>query len=175
VAHRRLTGVLLVGGASTRFGGPKAHARLGGETLAERAWRVLGEACEERLAVGKGDEQLGFPVLPDGVAERAPAYGVLAGLRAATHDVVVALPVDCPLVTPELLRELGEAGAVPRGVPLPGAYPRSLRGELERRIAAGNLSLRGLNPHELDVDERLLADVDTPEALAALARGELSR
>ena len=44
-----LTGVLLVGGASTRFGSPKALARFRGETLAERAWRTLGEACDERL------------------------------------------------------------------------------------------------------------------------------
>ena len=50
-----LTGVLLVGGASTRFGSPKALARFDGETLAERAWRLLGEACDERIAVGKRD------------------------------------------------------------------------------------------------------------------------
>src|SRR5438270_862893 len=63
----RLTGVLLVGGASARFGSPKAFAVVDGETLAERAWRVLGEACDERIAVGKGDEELPFPVLADGV------------------------------------------------------------------------------------------------------------
>jgi molybdopterin-guanine dinucleotide biosynthesis protein A len=33
-----LTGVLLVGGASTRFGSPKALARLDGRTLAAIAW-----------------------------------------------------------------------------------------------------------------------------------------
>jgi hypothetical protein len=53
VARPRLTGILLVGGASTRFGSPKALATFHGETLAERAWRLLGEACDERLAVGK--------------------------------------------------------------------------------------------------------------------------
>jgi molybdopterin-guanine dinucleotide biosynthesis protein A len=57
VADRgRLTGVLLVGGASTRFGSPKALAELGRETLAARAWRVLGEACDaaslRQLAAG---------------------------------------------------------------------------------------------------------------------------
>ncbi len=53
VADRALTGVLLVGGASTRFGSPKALAAVDGETLAERAWRLLGDACDERIAVGK--------------------------------------------------------------------------------------------------------------------------
>ena len=52
MAPERLTGVLLVGGASTRFGSSKALARLGGETLAERGWRTLGEVGDERIAVG---------------------------------------------------------------------------------------------------------------------------
>ncbi|MBA2331886.1 MAG: NTP transferase domain-containing protein, partial [Actinobacteria bacterium] len=122
----RLSGVLLVGGASTRFGSPKALARFRGETLSERGWRVLGEACEERLAVGKaGELELPFPVLDDGSAVRAPIAGVLAGLRAAAHATVVFLPVDCPLVTPGLLRDLGGARAVPQTGPLPGAYAKA--------------------------------------------------
>ncbi len=34
------SGVLLVGGASRRFGSPKALAALDGETLADCAWRI---------------------------------------------------------------------------------------------------------------------------------------
>jgi molybdopterin-guanine dinucleotide biosynthesis protein A len=168
---RALTGVLLVGGGSTRFGSPKALARLGGETLAERAWRVLHEACDEVLAVGKQSDglDLPFPLVDDGVSERAPIYGVVAGLRAARHRVVVFLPVDCPLVTPALLRELGDAGAVPTTGPLPGAYEQAMLPELERRIAQGSLSLRGANPTTCPVDERLLADVDVPGDLARIA------
>jgi molybdopterin-guanine dinucleotide biosynthesis protein A len=156
------TGVLLVGGASERFGSPKALATFRGVTLAERAWRVLDEACEEVLAVGKEADrlELPFPVLDDGSDERAPVFGVIAGLRAASHDCVV-LPVDCPLVTSELLRELVVAGAVPQTGPLPGAYPRELLPELESRVAGGELSLRGVNPTVLEVDERLVHNVNT--------------
>jgi hypothetical protein len=69
-----------------------------------------------------------------------------------------------------VLRALGEAGAVPsERVPLPGAYPRSLLPELERRVAAGQLSLRGANPNVLEVPAAMLADADTPDELAALA------
>ena len=164
----RLTGVLLVGGESTRFGSPKALAVFRGETLAERAWRVLGEACDERIAVGKGEHPLPFPVEPDGTEVRAPIAGVIAGLRAASHEVAVVLPVDCPLVTPELLRALGEARAVPQTGPLPGAYTKADLPELERRLAAGAYSLRGVNPRVLQVDELLLVDVDAEEDLAAL-------
>jgi molybdopterin-guanine dinucleotide biosynthesis protein A len=170
VAHPPLTGVLLVGGASERFGSPKALARLGGETLAERGHRVLGEACAEVLVVGKAADRLPLPfsVLDDGAAGRAPVFGVLAALRASAHDVCVVLPVDCPLVTPELLTRLGRAGAVPQTGPLPGAYHRSLLPALEARVARGELSLRGVNPVVLAVDAALVADVDTAAELERL-------
>jgi molybdopterin-guanine dinucleotide biosynthesis protein A len=162
------TGVLLVGGASARFGSPKALARLRGETLAERAWRLLGEAFAERLAVGKGDLELPFDVVVEPAEPRAPIVGVVAGLRAAASEVAVFLPVDCPLVTPELLRALGEAGAVPPTGPLPGAYATDDLPELERRLAARSYSLRGVNPRVLDADARLLVNVNTPADLSAV-------
>ena len=161
------TGVLLVGGASERFGSPKALALLRGETLAERAWHVLGEVCDETVAVGKETDalELPFPVLDDASDERAPVFGVIAGLRAAAHDTCVVLPVDCPLVTAELLRELLAARAVPQTGPLPGVYSRSVLPELEARVARGELSLRGVNPVTLEVDETLLLNVNTPTDL----------
>jgi molybdopterin-guanine dinucleotide biosynthesis protein A len=175
VADPRLTGILLVGGASSRFGSPKALARIGEETFAERGFRVLGEACAEVLAVGKLADRLPlpFPLLDDGTAERVPVFGVVAGLRAASGDVCVVLPVDCVAITPAVLRSLGHAAAVPQTGPLPGAYPVALLPLLEERIARGELSLRGVNPTVLHVDEALLVDVDTPGELdlAALDHG----
>ena len=168
MADPELTGVLLVGGASTRFGSPKALATLRGETLAERAWRILGEACEERIAVGKGDLELPFAVVVEPTEPRAPIVGVIAGLRAATTDTAVVLPVDCPLVSPQLLRELGAAKAVPPTGPLPGAYSKSDLPELERRLASGDYSLRGVNTCVLEADPRLLVNVNTPAELSAL-------
>jgi molybdopterin-guanine dinucleotide biosynthesis protein A len=171
-----LTGVLLVGGASERFGSPKALARLRGETLAERGWRVLAGACDEVIAVGKVADALGlpFPVLDDGCALRAPVFGVAAGLRAATHEVCVVLPVDCVAITPDALRDLGETVAVPQTGPLPGAYAKAMLPLLEERIARGELSLRGVNPRVVQVDAALLTDVDTPESLADLDASPLT-
>ncbi len=171
MADRALTGVLLVGGASRRFGSPKALALLDGETLAARAWRVLGDACDERLAVGKAADGLvlPFPVLDDGSDVRAPIAGVIAGLRAARHERCVVLPVDCPLVPAETLRALGEAQAVPQTGPLPGGYAASMLPALEERLAAGDYTLRGLGQPVLEIDERLLANVNEPADLAALA------
>ena len=163
-----VTGALLVGGASVRFGSPKPLAHFRGETLAARGWRILGEAFPLRLAVGKGDLELPFDVVVEPFEPRAPIAGVIAGLRAAATEVCVFLPVDCPLVTAELLRGLGEARAVTQSGSLPGAYSKADLPELERRLAAGDFSLRGLNPRILEGDPNLLANVNTPAELSAL-------
>ena len=174
MARAGLTGVLLVGGSSSRFGSPKALARLGSETLAERGWRTLGEACEHRLAVGKAAERLdlAFPVLDDGSDVHAPIVGVAAGLRAAPTELCVVLPVDCPLVTPALLLELADAcrdvAKTQRG-PLPGAYRRSALAALESGELAIHRAIASLEVAVVEVDPALIVNVNTPEELAALS------
>lgn len=177
MARPRLTGVLLVGGASTRFGSPKALAQLDGETLAARAWRTLREACDERLAVGKRADglELPFELLDDESETRAVLTGIVAGLRAARGRIAVMLPVDTPLVTPELLRELAVAcadAAAPRSDPLPAAFHRRALPVLERRLRDGRLALHEaldeLDTRRIEVDAALLANVNTPDELRRL-------
>ena len=166
MAHHRLTGVLLVGGASRRFGSPKALAELEGRTLAEIVWERLGEACDERIAVGKrGDLPLPFDVVDDGMDLRAPIVGVVAGLRAAANERCVVVPVDCAWLSAESMRLLGGRLAVPQTGPLPGAYDTSMLAELERRLESGELSLRGVNDNVVELPLGELRDVDVPDDL----------
>jgi molybdopterin-guanine dinucleotide biosynthesis protein A len=176
VADRGLTGVLLAGGASARFGSPKALARLDGRTLAEIGWATLG-FCDERIAVGKAADALDFPfpLLDDGTEVRAPIAGVVAGLRASANDLCVVLPVDTPRVGPPELRALADAcadAAVPQTGPLPGAYRKSALPALEAALAAGKLSLWNatseLDVTHVDLDPALLINVNTPDDLARL-------
>jgi molybdopterin-guanine dinucleotide biosynthesis protein A len=177
LARPDLTGVLLVGGASMRFGSPKPLAPLGGERLADRAWRLLGEACEERLAVGKVADGLGLPfdVVDDGTETRAALAGIVAGLNAAANEIAVIVPVDMPRLTPELLLELVEActdAAAPQRSPLPAAYRKTALPVLERRLSEGAFalhdSLHELGAVRIPVDETLLENVNTPDDLRRL-------
>jgi molybdopterin-guanine dinucleotide biosynthesis protein A len=169
VADHRLSGLLLVGGASRRFGSPKAFARLDGETLAERAWRLLGEACDERLAVGRL-AGLPFPSLAD--EGTGPVAAIAAGLRAARNDLVLVVPVDMPLLGADALRLLARAcrqAAVSQGGPLPcavarGALPAFEGGE--RRLGA---VLDGLDTARVELDPALLANVNTAADLQRVA------
>jgi molybdopterin-guanine dinucleotide biosynthesis protein A len=178
VARDDVTGVLLVGGASRRFGAPKALARLGGETLAERAHRTLTDVFATVIVLGKARDALPLtlPVLDDGSDVRAPIAGVVAALQLAPHELVVIVPTDMPLVTADMLVELAAAAdGVDVDVacfdtgPLPGAYRRSAAAVLERRLTAGELALRPalaeLRTRVLPGDPALLRNVNTRKDL----------
>jgi molybdenum cofactor guanylyltransferase len=173
-----VAGILLGGGASSRFGSPKALARFHGEVLGERAHRLLGEAFGRVLVVGKASDDLDLPfdVVDDGSDVRAPIVGLVAALRHAETDVCVVLPTDMPLVSPELLQRLADEvegfdAAVPQSGPLPGAYRRSALPSLERRLAGGELALyRALDELSVRVvesDEEELRNVNTPADLGS--------
>jgi molybdopterin-guanine dinucleotide biosynthesis protein A len=169
VADSGLTGILLVGGASTRFGSPKALAELAGETLAERTWRLLGEACAERLAVGRADG-LPFPALAD--RGTGPVAAIAAGLRAASHEIAVVVPVDMPLLTPEALGLLARAcrdAAVAQAGPLPCAVARRALPAFETDERRLRTVLDGLDIARIELDERVLSNVNTRADLDTLA------
>jgi molybdopterin-guanine dinucleotide biosynthesis protein A len=162
VADRDLTGILLVGGSSSRFGSPKELARFEGETLAERAWSLLGAVCSERLAVGSG-----------GLADpgTGPVAAIAAGLRASAHELAVAIPVDMPLLTPDALRWLAAAcrdAAVAQAGPLPCAVARRTLPAFETGERRLRTVLDGLDTARLELDERLLANVNTQDDLDRL-------
>jgi molybdenum cofactor guanylyltransferase len=163
VADRALTGILLVGGTSSRFGSPKELAEYEGKTLADRAWRLLGEACDERLAVGRG-----------GLADpgTGPVAAIAAGLRAASHDLAVIVPVDMPLLTVGALHALADAcrdAAVAQAGPLPCAVARSALPAFETAERRLRTVLGGLDTARVELDPSLLANVNTPADLDTLA------
>ena len=171
-----MTGVLLVGGASRRFGSPKALAELDGEPLAVRIHRTLAEAFPHVLAVGKAADGLALPfaIADDGSELRASLVGLVAGLRLAPTELAVVVPTDVPFVTADYLRSLAAAAqdapaAHPESGPLPGAYRKAALPVLERRLAAGELALRDaaaeLGARVVPGDPALLRNVNTPADL----------
>ena len=104
-------GVVLAAGSGRRMGGPKALLELDGETLLQRAARLLAEAgCSPVFAV-VGDWDPGdvdaFLVLNAEAAE-GMASSIRAGVRALpkTAPAALFLTVDQPAVDEPLLRRL---------------------------------------------------------------------
>jgi molybdopterin-guanine dinucleotide biosynthesis protein A len=197
-------GVLLAGGAASRFGGlPKGLAIVDERRIADRALSALAGATERQIVVSNAAEaSKWFPTLPI-VADATPGLGPLAGLetalRAADGAGVIVVAWDMPFVTTPLLRgmrAMGETGAPavapthgnpPTLEPLCAYYSAEALDSCVRLLAAGERRAAALFealPSAVAIPERLLEahgdparlfmSVDSPEQLDALG-GEMPR
>jgi molybdopterin-guanine dinucleotide biosynthesis protein A len=189
------TGVILAGGAATRYGGrPKGLERIGGRRIIDRVASELRAACDTLLLIANdpaaGEWLPGVRV----AADVRPSHGSLGGIHAAlVHAGAPALIVawDMPFIPSALLvalRRLGEQGydlAVPesgsrRGLePLCAYYTPACVPAIERRLDAGDRRVIGfyedVRVGRLEPDavrrfgdpERLFLNVNRPEDLAA--------
>jgi molybdenum cofactor guanylyltransferase len=134
-------GVILAGGASTRFGGkPKGLALLHRRAMALHVADILRSLCESvaiEAPPGIGYEALGLPLIHarPSHAGRGPLAALAAGL-ADTSDAefVMFAPCDMPLLTQDIYRALAKVGES-------GAYARTLLG-VEPLVAVLNAKLR---------------------------------
>ena len=128
-ASTPLVGVVVAGGASSRFGSDKALAVLDGETLVERAHRALREVCDEVIVADAGRGILaGVESVPDGPGH-GPIAAVLGAARRRPGRALLVLACDLPRVPVALLRRIvHESGdwVVPRHAGGPRAAVRAL-------------------------------------------------
>ena len=180
-AHRQpiaLSGVVLVGGRSTRMGRDKARLMLDGRPLWQRQLHVLEQAGAQpvRLALRRAQRSLGDKTRE--IRDPLPDVGPLGGLYAAlsapgSAEWVAVLAVDLPRIEAAWFRRLRKycrpgIGAVvvhPAGFePLAAIYPHAALPIVTRRLARNQLALQGL-VQEL-VRRRLMVAVPRPKALA---------
>ena len=182
-------GIVLTGGTSRRLGFDKATVRVGSETVATRAARVLGAVCTPLIEVGPG--HTGLPWVREDPPGSGPLAALVAGARALKCERVLLLACDLVRVEPPVLRVVagwdGAASAVPvvdgRRQLVCARYGADALAIAADVLATGERSLRALVAR-LDIDEidashwgavadaDAFADLDTP---ADLARLELSR
>ena len=157
-------GLVIAGGASSRFGADKALALLRGRPLLGWSLAALDVVCAE-VAVSA---RLGGPlwttavssgrraVADDPAHPHGPLAGLVAGMawaRESGRATLLSLPVDMPLITPDILRRLLEAAsgspaafAISPGGPHPlcAAWNTDLAAPLRARLDAGDHpSVRG--------------------------------
>lgn len=172
-----VSGIVLAGGSSSRFGSDKLAAMFDGLPLLDRAVAALADAavgCSEIVIVlAPGDDRvLPAAAVPtrralDPAAHGGPLVGLLAGLEVAREPLVIVVGGDMPTLSPEVLATLiraliaaeGSADAatlVQRGVarPLPAAFRNGAATQVARRVIGdGERSLiallRGIAVREL--------------------------
>jgi molybdopterin-guanine dinucleotide biosynthesis protein A len=188
---RRVTAVVLAGGASRRFAPDKLAEQLEGQLLLDRVLESLPEQVTEVIVVGAARE-VARPVIftSEEPAGGGPAAGLIAGLRRAleeSSDAIVTLPGDAPLAGQAadlLLNRLQQSGVdavvgidaagyeQPLQLALRPAAARSLVVAAGPGGAAGGSARRLLDALRPGlVTQRLAAaelwDIDTPDQLLA--------
>lgn len=136
MSSARITGIVLAGGRSTRFGADKLRADVRGRPLLQHPILALAEACGEVLVALAPDAAeptlpgvAGVPIriVRDAVAGAGPLAGLVAGLEAAGEGIALVVGGDQPDLRPELLRLLvSSLGAGDAAVLADGDAPRSL-------------------------------------------------
>lgn len=150
--------IVLAGGASSRMGFDKAFYNLHGETLLQRQLRMAQSIGAKQVFIsGRNDaDYAGYAaeVLYDDTPACGPLGGIIAGMRAANHPLLLVLAVDMPHITTTFLSKLLARTSATCGIapihsdgilePLAACYPIHL---LEEAIRLRNN--RQVAPHHL--------------------------
>jgi len=105
---------ILAGGASKRFGRPKALLELaGGRTIIEHVAAVASSVAEAVVILGNAPgvpaSMASVPVLPDAVPDSGPMGGLCSLLEYAAPHWALLLACDLPALQGSVLRSLLEA------------------------------------------------------------------
>lgn len=172
------------------MGTPKALLTLEGRTFVERVVHALGEGgcVSVHVVVAEGDdataaeaERSGAHVLRNPSPGEGPITSLRLVLPALDPDVdgVAWLPLDHPLVSPDVVRAILEASAAggrPLTIPVhgrkrghPGVFGRALFAELlDPGLEGGARTVVHRHLHEallVEIDDPgVIEDIDTPEA-----------
>jgi molybdopterin-guanine dinucleotide biosynthesis protein A len=118
--HAGLTGVVLAGGRSSRFGRDKLAEPYRGAPILHHTLERVGTVCEEVvlvLAPGVPEpplpERLVVRIARDAEPYQGPLAGVRAGLLAARTELALLVGGDMPGLVPEVVAEMVRAGADP--------------------------------------------------------------
>ena len=139
-----IAGIVLAGGKSTRMGSDKALLEFQGKTLLDIAIKLLTDSGIKNTVISG---QLG---IQDKHPNKGPIGGILScliSLKSYSH--VVVIPVDMPLLTCEVIKELMNNNKEDLSyfenynLPLIIKNNETVRKILEKQISNNRLSLYG--------------------------------
>ncbi|MEG1617688.1 MAG: molybdenum cofactor guanylyltransferase [Bacteroidales bacterium] len=184
-----ITGIVLAGGRSVRFGSNKAISMFQNKTMIKHSIDLLAKFCDQVIISGDKEEYVryGYPCIPDKYENIGPLGGVCSSLEASPTDVNVVVTCDMPLVTEEMIRKLLEAHQSGKITvfdrdnndiyPFPGIYEKTHLPLLTDIIHSGKYQIReAINRNEgirvpLESDEVIcMSNVNTNDELLSLEK-----
>lgn len=183
-----ITGVILAGGKSSRFGkNNKALAKWRGKSFVERIHRVLNSLFPEVLLVTNTPEEYTFlplAVYCDEIPQQGPLGGIYTALKQARSDRVLVVACDMPLISPELIHRLIDSGkGFDAVIPVLGKQPQYLMGLYsksllpamraclqEKKLAMKDFCEKFPRIRLIPVEGNFLFNVNTPEDFKQLEK-----
>lgn len=104
-----ITGIILAGGKSSRFGSNKALAKFNGKPLIERATGVLGRIFKNLIIITNSPLEYSYlkiPLFQDIVKGLGPVGGIYTGLDALDDGWAFFCACDMPFINEGLVRYL---------------------------------------------------------------------
>ena len=189
---RNITGIVLMGGKSSRMGADKAYSRIGNKTLLENSYELLKEFCRDVIfSTGNNVVQTipGQKNIPDEKQGLGPIGGIYSCLKHSETGTNIIIAVDIPFIDRRLIKFLLEnynntdlliPATHSNGIePLCGIYNKSVLPLIELMINQNDLKVQNLvnycNSKILRItkemefyDDRLFLNINTPEDLKSL-------
>ncbi|MBN2419813.1 MAG: molybdenum cofactor guanylyltransferase [Deltaproteobacteria bacterium] len=107
-----ITGIILAGGKSSRFGSNKALAKFNGTPLIERATGVLGRVFKKLMIITNSPLEYSYlkiPLYQDIVKGLGPVGGIYTGLDALEDGWAFFCACDMPFINEGLVRYIAGA------------------------------------------------------------------
>ncbi len=104
-----ITGVILCGGRSSRFGQNKALAHVRGVPMVKRVLEVMRLLFAPLLMVTNRPEEyaaFNIPMVSDLVPDRGPMEGIVTAFHHSSNDRLFVVACDMPILDPETIREV---------------------------------------------------------------------
>lgn len=149
-----ITGVILAGGRSSRFGENKALVKFQGIPLIDRVINVMSPLFSDLLIVTNTPELYAarnLPVVADTEPYQGPLGGIFTALRHTSNDRVFVVGCDMPLLQPSIINQVIQAaGDADVAIPihdgvreyLMALYSRRLLPEMCHALREGRRSLK---------------------------------
>ena len=108
---KNVTGVVLAGGKSIRFGKNKAIAEINGERLISRVVNMLGLVFEKIIIISNSPYEyryLDVPIYEDIIKGLGPLGGIYTGLSYMDCEAGFFVACDMPFLNEHLIRHMIE-------------------------------------------------------------------
>ena len=109
--HGELTGVILAGGKSRRYGRNKALVQLDGMALIERVLTVMQSLFQQVVLITNTPEAyayLNLPMHEDIIKDLGPLGGIYTALRSIHTEAAFVVACDMPFLNPDLIQHMVE-------------------------------------------------------------------